>query len=387
MKILQVHNRYKKRGGEETVVDEEKRVLEQQGHTVIQYLKDSSVIDNYSKVDLVRLILSQRRSRRTEKEFKDLIERERPDICHVHNVYPLITPGIYGLCQAYGIPVVQTLHNFKLICTNGLLFRDGQTCEECLNGSLYHSVKLKCYRDSYLATAIQVDAIQYHRNIGTWNDKIDKYICLTAFQKNKLVAGGLIEDKISIKPNFLQRGHLHDVVNGDYFLFVGRLDIGKGLNDLLQLFEENRKSKFVLIGESDHPNLFSEYKNVEYLGKQGRDEVMRYLSGCRAVLFPSNLYEGMPMVIIEAFSMKKPVIARDLGAMSSMIEHRSTGLKYENVTGLIEAVNLLDSDIDLSLEMGENAFQEYESSYTESLGYENLMSIYSEIITARLNGV
>lgn len=386
MKILQVHNKYKKVGGEESVVAEEKKVLEQNGHVVIQYLKDSSLIENYSKVGLIKLMLSQRRSKVVENELRALIKRERPDICHVHNVYPLITPSVYRLCQSQGIPVVQTVHNFKLVCTNGLFFRDGQTCEICLNRNLYNSIRYKCYRDSYLATAIQADSIQFHRKSGTWNEGIDRYVCLTEFQKSKLVAGGLNQKKICIKPNFIQQAKLK-IEDGGYFLFVGRLDRGKGLDDLIELFKVNRNSQFVLIGESDDPSLFHNFRNVQHIGKKDRSEVMYYLSRCKAVIFPSKLYEGMPMVIIEAFSMRKPVIARDIGSASSMIVEGVTGLKYNDVQGLIYAVNLLEQDASLINRIGENSFRQYETYYSELKGYESLMNIYSEVIAEKQNGI
>lgn len=386
MKILQVHNKYKKRGGEETVVEEERRVLEEKGHTVIQYLKDSTALEKLTKGAFLELILSQRGSKKIEREFDELLKQERPDICHVHNVYPIITPVIYGLCKRLNIPVVQTLHNFKLICTNGLLFRDGQTCEVCINKSLYNSIKHKCYRDSYLATAIQADAIQYHRKAETWQNQIDRYICLTDFQKSKLVTGGLPAEKISIKPNFIQQSSL-SVTLGDYFLFIGRLDEAKGVHDLLELIHENREAKFIIIGDSDNPTIFERYDNVMYLGKQNRNEVLHYLSKCRAVIFSSKLYEGMPMVIIEAFSMKKAVVGRNIGALSSMVDDGITGLKYNDIAGLISAVDRLNGDEKLCLTLGFNAYQEYMKRYTESIGYENLVNIYLEVTKFRADGI
>ncbi len=378
MKILQVHNHYKKRGGEETVVDQEKRILEANGHTVVQFIKNSSDLEGYSKFDLIKLMLSQRASSSVGEEFRNLLKKSKPEVCHVHNIYPLITPVIYEECKRLGIPVVQTLHNYKMICTNSLLFRDGEVCEACLNKSLYNSIKYKCYRNSFVATAIQADVIQTHRKRGTWNRLVDRYVCLTDFQKDKLVSGGVPAQKIIIKPNFVHRPD-QQTSTGDYFLFVGRLDRSKGLDDLLVLFEKCPFISFFVIGESDEPEKLKAFGNVNYLGRKDREDVLEYMSKSRAVIFPSKYYEGMPMVILESFSLQKPVIARDTGAMSSMINHNQNGLKYENVEGLIEAVNLLDRDSNYTESLGINALSDYNSYYSVSRGYQNLIELYQSV--------
>lgn len=379
MKIIQVHNIYQGKTGEEAVIEEEKKVLEQNGHEVIQYIKNNGDLKQQSKMSQVKMLLSLTSSKVVAKEFGDLLKREKPDICHVHNTFPLITPVVYQVCKDKKVPVVQTLHNYKMVCTNSLLFRDGEVCEVCLNKSLYNSIKHKCYRDSHLATAAQAHVIQHHRGSGTWNNLIDRYICLTDFQRDKLISGGLIADKTVVKPNFLsQTGS--NIESGSFFLFVGRLNDSKGLQDLLQLFTQNQTSEFVLIGKSDHPQLFNKFKNVTHLGERERSEVLENMRKCKAVLFPSKYYEGMPMVILEAFSHKKPVIARNTGAMSSMIEHGYNGLKYEHVDDFIRAVDLMHQNNSLVDELGKNAFQDYEQKYSQAYGYKNLMNVYAAVL-------
>lgn len=385
MKVLQVHNKYRKHGGEETVLEEEKKVLEMNGHSVIQFIKDSSDLDTYSKADLVALSFSQRKSGKIKKEFNELLQKEKPDVCHVHNVFPLISPVIYEVCKEVHIPVILSVHNYKLICTNGFLFRNGEPCEECISKGLYHSIKYKCYRNSALATALQADTIQYHKGIGTWRNHVDKYLCLTLFQKNKLVSGGVPSEKIVIKPNFVFRQSRESVL-GDYFLYVGRLEVEKGLNDLLALFEKNDKAQFVLVGECDTPEVFHKYDNVSYLGKKNREEVGKILNRSRAVIFPSLLFEGMPMVIIEAFASGKPVISRDNGAMTEMIQDGITGLKYSSNSELIRAVEEMQDDHEWVKRMGKIAYEEYERKYSDIVGYGNLMKVYSEVVESK-NGI
>lgn len=379
MKILQIHNIYQGKTGEEAVVDEEKKVLEENGHEVIQYIKDNAGLKNSSKLQKLRMILSLKASAIVAKELGEILDSKKPDVCHVHNTFPIITPVVYEVCKQKGVPVVQTLHNYKMVCTNSLLFRDGEVCELCLNKSLYNSIKYKCYRDSYFATAAQAHVIQAHRKNGTWENSIDKYICLTEFQKDKLISGGMSPDKMCVKHNFLSKSG-SNIEHGSFFLFVGRLNNSKGLQDLLFLFRENKSSKFVLIGKSDSPEVFNEFENVEHLGEQDRSVVLEHMRNCKAVVFPSIYYEGMPMVILEAFSHKKLVIARNTGAMSSMIEHGVNGFKYDDRSSLIDYVHLVDEDESLVLKLGEGAFKDYEEKYSKEIGYKNLINIYSDVL-------
>lgn len=382
MKVLQVHNVYIGKTGEEAVVNEEKKVLVKNGHEVVQFVKDNSALTKNSIPGRLKVYASLTGSKSIAFELEALLSRENPDLCHVHNTFPLITPIVYKVCRAKGIPVVQTLHNYKMVCTNSLLFRNGEVCEVCLNKSLYNSIKFKCYRDSYAATAMQAHVIQYHRNRGTWSDLIDKYICLTEFQKDKLVSGGMNPDMLVVKPNFLSEGG-ENITREDFFLFVGRLNDSKGLQDMIYLFNQNKKSKFVLIGKSETPKIFDEFDNVNHMGEQDRSVVLTYMRKCKAVLFPSKYYEGMPIVILEAFSHKKPVISRNTGAMSSMIESGRNGLKYDDQDGFVSAVAKFQTDHAWVETLGKAAFSDYEEKYSETKGYENLIDVYSAVLANR----
>lgn len=384
MKILQVHNIYIGKTGEEAVVEEERKVLAKNGHEVIQFIKDNSELHAYSKLERLKMYLSLHSSKVMAAELEALIGQEKPDVCHVHNTFPLITPIVYKVCRSMGIPVVQTLHNYKMVCTNSLLFRDGEVCEKCLNKSLYNSIKYKCYRGSYLATAAQASVIQRHRNSGTWNHLIDRYICLTEFQRDKVISGGGVpEAKTVVKPNFLSENE-SETVREDFFLFVGRVNDSKGLQDLLYLFHRNAKSNFVVIGKSDDVNILEGFENVNYLGEQDREVVLDHMQRCKAVIFPSKYYEGMPIVILEAFSHKKPVISRNTGAMTSMIDHKVNGLKYENEESLVEAIDLMESSPQLTAQLGDRAYEAYQKKYSEEIGYQNLVKVYSEVLNERL---
>ncbi|MFY0593264.1 glycosyltransferase family 4 protein [Roseivirga sp.] len=380
MKILQVHNTYIGKTGEEAVVEEERQVLEQNGHRVIQFIKNNSDFESYSKFERLKAYTKLKSSNIIAAELTSLIRDEKPDICHVHNTFPLITPVVYKVCKSNNLPVVKTLHNYKLICTNSLLFTEGKVCEKCLNKSLYNSIKYKCYRNSYLATAVQANVIQHHRSKGTWHHLIDQYICLTEFQKKKILSGnGIPKDKAVVKPNFISEPNT-EILREDFFLFVGRVHDSKGLQDLLTLFQSSTSSNFVVIGKSDDVTVFDGLNNVKYLGEQERLVVLEYMQRCKAVIFPSIYYEGMPIVILEAFSHKKLVVSRDTGAMSSMIIDGYNGLKYDDSETLVQVVAELQRFPELARTLGQNAFEDFRRKYSIEKGYKNLMKVYNGLL-------
>lgn len=385
MKVLQIHNIYQGKTGEETVVEEEKRVLELNNHEVIQFVKDNSTIRKSGFLGKVKMASNLRSSSLIANELRQLIEAENPDICHVHNTFPLLTPEVFNVCQQLKVPVVKTLHNYKMVCTNSLMFRDGEVCDLCLNKSLYNSIKYKCYRNSYLATAMQADVIEHHRKIGTWENSIDQYLALTEFQKNLLInGGGIPEGKVTVKPNFIRHSQLN-TENEDFFLFVGKVGDYKGLQDLLGLFEKNTTSKFTVIGKSDIPDPFAGYDHVNYLGEQSREVTLDHMRRCKAVLFPSKYYEGMPMVILEAFSHKKAVISRNRGAMSSMIQHASNGFHYASVEELVDVIKKIEENHELAIDLGKRAYHDFLELYTEEQGYQNLIKVYEDTISGYQN--
>jgi len=382
MKILQVHNRYQLSGGEDVVVENEKRLLESKGHIVLQFIKDNKEIIGYSFLKKAKLINSAVWSKESFKEVKELIKNVKPDICHVHNYMPLISPSVFYACYKMKVPVVQTLHNYRMLCSNAYLFRNGKACEKCVGKSLYHGVKYGCYRDSRIQTFTVARMIEINKKKGTWNDKIDGYIALTNFSKNKFIEGGLPEDKIFVKPNFLFEDPGYSEKDENYFLFAGRLDETKGINVLIETATKSPHIRFKVAGDGPLKKNIINIPNVEYLGQLNKKELVEKIKNSTALIFPSLLYENMPMIIIETFACGKPMIASNLGAIAELIEDGRTGLLFEpgNANDLAEKIIWAFEHREEMKQMGMNARKEYEEKYTAEKNYLILMDIYQKAI-------
>lgn len=378
MRILQVHNRYAFLGGEDTVVEEERALLEDHKHEVVQYLRSNEEINQGGLISKVGVALSLRHSRKTEQELKEIIERFRPDICHVHNIFMLVTPAVYEICSRYQIPVVQSLHNYKLLCTNGLLFRENEICEKCIGKSLYPSVPLKCFKHSFIETALVADVIMHHRRKQTWSAGVALYSCLTEFARQKFIEGGLPPDKLVVRPNFIKMPDF-PAMKGDYFLFVGRLEVAKGVTDIFELAKDLPEVKIRLIGSVTGDIEPPKLENLRLMGAMPREEVIKEIANCKALILPSRSYEGMPMTILEAFSLQKPVIVRNVGGLSTMVNHQKNGLHFSTYEELEQGVQALNSDSLLCDFLGKNAFSDYRSLYSPEVAYGKLIDLYDSI--------
>lgn len=382
MKIIQAHNYYQIKGGEDTVVAAEKALLEENGHTVITYYKRNAEINTYSTFEKLQLIKRTRWSKKTDTEFSALIEKEKPDICHVHNFLPLISPAIFHACQAQNIPVVMTLHNYRLICTNGLFLRNEEVCELCLGKSARQSIAKKCYRNSYVQTYAVAQMLEKHKKMGTWQDKIDQYICLTEFAKSKFEAHGLPSSKLTVKPNFIPQLNVNKPTQSDnYFIYVGRLTKSKGVH-LFQELASSLKIPLKLVGEGDLTESLKNIDNIDLLGKQSSEKTLELIAGAKALILPSLWYEGMPMTILEAFALKTPVITSKIGAMESMIQHGKNGLLFQpgSVPELIENLNFARQSVDKMNAIAEAAYADYDQLYSPAANYKQLMAIYTSTI-------
>ena len=393
-KILLVHNFYQKPGGEDTVFYNEKKLLEQHGHEVVIYTRSNTEIKNiFHKILLPFITIF---NFKTYFDIKKIIKNQKIDIVHVHNTLCLISPSVFYAALSARVPVVQTLHNFRMQCPNGLFFRDNHICEDCATGKLVSALRHKCYRNSFFQTLAIVLMLKIHRLTGIY--KKVNFICLTEFNKNKLLLLNknkkiINENKIFIKPNFVfdtssleknndkQSGNR----NKDYYLFVGRLDYIKGIDIVLDAFTQmpDKIIHIVGSGKEAYEDPYSKYPNVKFLGQLSPSEVESEMSNAKALIFASRWYEGLPMAIIEAYKSSLPIISCNIGNASSLVIENTTGLHFKvaDITSLIEAVNLFENIDTLSL--SQNAEKEYKAKYTDVFAYTNMISMYKVIYESK----
>ncbi|MBQ0799822.1 MAG: glycosyltransferase family 4 protein [Porticoccaceae bacterium] len=383
MKILFVHNRYKQGGGEDSVMDAEIKLLAEMGLLVFSALKDNNEIDSFKSK--LQVFWEVAHSRQSLKWMREKIRQYEPDIVHIHNFFPLLTPSIYDACIDAGVPVVQTLHNYRTMCPGGLLMRDGKVCEKCIKGSAYQAVLHGCYRESAIGSLAVARMVAKHRSMGTWQHKVNRFIALTEFAKNKFIEAGFPEHKIAVKSNFVVDAGLSEDVNPNKAgaLFVGRLSQEKGMETLLNAWRSLNVSLRVAGAgplEGELANLTGD--KVEALGMLNQDSVRKEMGQAAFLVMPSECYEGFPMVLVEAFSQGLPIIASRLGGMAEIVTDGVTGLHFEagNANDLADKVRWMASHPEESRQMGRNARREYEEKYTPDKNYEILMDIYNQAI-------
>jgi glycosyltransferase involved in cell wall biosynthesis len=396
MKIVLVHNQYQQGGGEDVVFAQEHGNLERAGHKIVAYRRSNWEIDNPSPLRRLALARDTVWSARSRCDFAQLLDRETPDIVHVHNTFVVISPSIYSACQERGIPVVQTLHNFRLMCPTATFYRDGSICEACAERGLWNAVRHGCYRDSRTASATVAVMLATHRLLGTWRDSIDAYIALTAFSRGKFIAAGFASDKIFVKPNFIDPDPGHRAMVGDYAVFTGRLSGEKGVMTLLRAWERlSVRCPLQIIGDGpERPQLkaFARERNIRgvtFRGRLTREETLAAVKGARFVIVPSVYYEGFPMVIVEAMACGVPILGSRLGAMEEIVADGVTGLHFTpgDADDLMRKVEWAWRHTSDMCEMGHAARHEYENRYTADRNYSLLMEIYERTLNRAIGSV
>ena len=389
--ILIVHNYYQIPGGEDTVVANEKKMLEEYGHKVILYSRNNLELKTMSKLQKLMLPVTIVFNPRTYRDIKKLIKSEHIDIVHVHNTLNLISLAVYYAARAMNVPVVQTIHNFRLLCPGATFYRNGHICEDCITKGLTCAVKHNCYRDSKLQTLACVINTKIHRMTGIYG-KIN-YICLTEFNKEKLLQLKQIRaDRVFVKPNFVDTSSDEIMPydkREDQFIFVGRLDKLKGINILFEAWKQMGRSapKLVVCGVGpmeewcrrflvEHPGC-----NIEMKGFVSNKEAKKLISNSRALILPTQWYEGFPMTVVEAFSVGTPVIGSNLGNTGSLVIEGITGAKFrsDSQNELVQAVKRLNGYKYIC----QTTFHQYENLYTENDNYMSLMKIYYSTMDKR----
>jgi glycosyltransferase involved in cell wall biosynthesis len=385
MKILSVHNSYQKPGGEDQVFAQEAELLRAHGHEVLLFQASNDQVNGKSPLVLLGNTIWNQQMHRG---LRALMQREKPDIVHVHNTFPVISPAVYYAANEEAIPVVQTLHNYRTLCPAATLFRDGHVCEDCLGKRIpWPGVVHGCYRGSRLATAAGAAMLATHNYKQTWSKAVSSYIALTEFARGKFIQGGFPAGKIVVKPNYLQTDPGRGEARGNYALFVGRLTPEKGISTLLEAWRQIG-SDLPLEIAGDGPlapevdKASREMESVTWLKWLPRAEILQRMKDASVLILPSTWYEGFPMIIAEAFAVGLPVIASNLGSMSTIVDHQRTGLHVEagRPTSLVEAVRWWGAHPAEAARMRVQARLEYETKYTADVNYAQLMTIYDSVL-------
>jgi glycosyltransferase involved in cell wall biosynthesis len=378
MRILVVHHRYRVRGGEDQAVDREVALLREAGVEVELWERDSKeIIGLAARINAAREMPYSEQSR---DELAKIIDSFQPRIIHVHNFFPTFTPSIYDACVAAKVPLVQTLHNFRIFCASGVLSRNGKPCELCLGGSTLPALRYACYQDSRLSTFALTRMINHHRAQNTWNRKINAFIALSKFSAGKFAEGGIQREKIFVKPNFAfppatPLAHTSEL----YALYVGRLSEEKGIRTLLKAWE-GVTTPLWIVGDGPLRAEVEAKKSqfIKVLGVMPAQSVARIMSKADFLVVPSECYENFPLVVAEAFSMGLPVVASRLGALAEIVRHEKNGLLFEagNADNLRNVTQMLTKNQKMKESLSEGAKADYLERYTPKANLKTLLEIY-----------
>jgi len=382
MKILFIHNQYTQRGGEDVALDLETKLLQEKGHEVekLVFTNDSIAGRSTSKItSAFKAVYNFDAYTKTENLIRDF----KPDIIHVHNLFFVASPSVLFAAAKFKIPVVLTIHNYRLVCANALLLRDGHVCELCIGKTIpLDGIKYKCYHNSSAQSALVTTITSFHKLVKTWQHKVSSYIVLTEFAKDKLKSSslGVDENKLLVKPNFIDDPGTGSWPREDFFVFVGRISEEKGIYILLEAFANMSAQKILVIGDGPQKQKLQEQyasnPNIIFAGSMNKDEVLKTLQKSRALIFPSIWYEGLPFTIVEAFATGTPVIASKIGAMTDLITHGYNG--YHFTAGSAENLQEGIATFDGSQQLYLNARETYTSKYHPDIHYASILKIYKE---------
>ena len=386
MRILMLHNRYMQPGGEDVAFESEVALLRENGCDVLTHEEDNARAGNLKSI---RMAASSMWSKKSFENIRWLLAENRCDVMHVHNFFPQLSPSVYYAARAAAVPVVQTLHNYRLLCPSATFFRDGRVCEDCKGRFVpWPGAFHRCYRNSWAASGTVVAMLSVHKAARTWSNLVDVYIALTEFARNKFVEGGLPADKIMVKGNFVRPAPAKPGEgNGEFALFVGRLDEPKGVRTLLSAWERLiGHIPLKIIGDGPLASYASELArnngNITILPWLPRKEVLKVLGEAKFLIFPSLWYEGQSLVLLEAFAMGTPAIASELGAMTEMIESGRTGFLFRagDATDLAAKVERAWAHPEEARSMRSQVREQFEVKYTGAANYAHLIEIYEKAI-------
>jgi glycosyltransferase involved in cell wall biosynthesis len=389
MRVLIVHNLYQQAGGEDEVVQREAELLERAGHEVTRYTRSNAELAELGAWRKARAAVDMIWARDAVTQLRRVLRDSRPDVAHVHNTFARISPAAYYACAEAGVPVVQSLHNPRLICPSANFYRAGRTCEACLGRTPpWPAILHGCYHGSRSQTALVAGMLTTHRLLGTWQRRVQAYIVFTEYYRQKFLAAGLPADKVFVKPHFVapdpgprSRGP------GDYALFVGRLDPEKGVHILLSAWRQLHDIPLKICGDGQlraavEQSLASEFSG-ELVQRLSREELTELVKGARFLVWPSQgHFETFGLIAVEAFACAVPVIASRTGVTPEIVPAGRLGLHFtaEDPEDLAAKARYAWEHPDEMMEMGRQARREFETRYTAERNYDTLMMIYQRAL-------
>lgn len=389
MKILVCHNYYAVRGGEAAVVENEMQLLQHKGHDVMLFSRDNTALSRMSLTRKISTLFRAFHNPHTHRELARYIASFNPDLVHVHNVFPLLSPSLYRYLYARGIPVVQTLHNFRFFCCNGLLFCHNTPCTS--RGASLSCVRKRCYRNNAIDTLWYATIIRFHQWRRTFTHCIDRYIALNSFTRDIYSERGFPADKICVKPNSAREYNLPFHATSDsYAVFVGRLSEEKGLMTLLQAAVKVPSLPLRVIGdgplEKDARTFVAQHAatHISFYGRLSHQECAQHVHRARVAVCPSLCYENCPLSIINALYCGTPVIASRIGGMADFVPENRAGwlIPPGDVAALTTALKRCAADPTYTDALRHSAYTFAHEHFNEEHLYTQLMEIYSSAIDA-----
>ncbi len=390
MRVLLCHNRYQHSGGEDRVFEDEGSLLEKHGHQVFRFTMSNDTIGDLNRIELVTKTFW---NKAVASDLGQIIRRDRPQVMHCTNTFPLISPSAYKVAKDHGVGVVQSIHNYRMLCPKAQFVRNGQVCEKCLGRkfawpAIYHA----CYKDSRLATTVVAGMTAYHRGRKNWSRLVDRFIAPTQFVKDKHVEAGFDADRIEVKPNFVFPDPGTGTGDGNYVAFAGRLSAEKGVDTLLETWQHlHADIRLKIAGDGPLAQRVQEASRadprIEWLGQVDKANMSDFLGHAKCLIMPSVCYETFGLTIVEAFAKGTPVIASRMGAMQELVHEGKNGFlvqpgnarqfaeKVEQVCGMDTAV------------FRDSARHEFELKYTAEANHEWLTEIYNKTITQNTNPI
>ncbi len=385
-----VHTRYRQPGGEDFVAQAESDMLREAGVEVRALNFTNDISPQSGRLEELKLLVESSWSASSARRVREQISEFRPDVLHVHNFWMQASPSVHHQASAMGVGTVQTLHNFRLLCTNAQLLRNGRVCEDCVGKIPWRGVIRRCYRNSFVASGAVGAMIATNRIRGTWDNDVDAFIALTSHAREKFIAGGLPADRIFVKPNFGPPLSCESSrpSSSNHFLFLGRLSAEKGVGILLQAWKLAglRGFRLRIVGDGPERDALQKQaaaldlggEQVEFTGFVERYRMGEQIAGSRCLILPSIWYEGFPVTILEAASMGRPCIVSAIGALPQLVGEGATGLTFPagDASALAKVIRGMAEDDDLTDRLGAAARESYMQLYTPAQNLPALLDIY-----------